>query len=271
VLGAARQGTITGLRTGRVYAYSMWALDASGNLSVRRTGTFRSIATPTLGAPTVSSDVTTGLWFPVTWNAVGSGAQSVHVTWQERTPVGSGWTSTRSGAWMSRRLAGRWVFGVPGRGPNLVPGRNYIFRITTNDGFGNLASGTARRVMVPWDDRTVAAPTGWTRARAAGRWLSTLTTTRVRASATRTLPGVGTAIVLVGDRLPTGGRFAVYLNGVRRGTFSSYAPTLRVRQRLWYSGPLPYSGVRVLRLVNVPSRTSNRDALHIDAVAIKVG
>jgi hypothetical protein len=266
VLGGARSTSVTGLTTGAVYSFSVWALDASGHLSTPRTGTFRSLGTPRLTAPKISALGSTGLPFKVAWSSSG-GATSVQLLWGEWHSSNGSVGGLGEGRWTTGRPSGTAVFGARGAPTVVRQGYNYTLRAVALDEFGNRAPGALSRVVVPLDDRTLTRySSGWTHTRAAGRWMSTMSSTRTGASVTLSFPM--RSFTVIGDRLPTGSQVRVYVDGRLKATFSTRGRTA-LRQALWTSPVLGPAGYyHTVKLVNVPSRQTAADNLHLDALAV---
>jgi len=233
---------------GDTYSYTLTAVDAAGNVSYAsepRQAT--ALAPPHLVVPAVTSSVSSTLAFPLTW---GAAANPPHTTYDVQgissNPSYSGQATTATGTKFTS-----------------VAGHTYAFQAATADNYGNGSVPTPwMYATVPFDQTAGTFSHGWKTVKASGLWLgSEAATTTNRATVTFTVRSK--TMQVIGDKLPSGASFRVYVGGVYKGTVSTRSTVTRHRQILW-SHAFSTSARRTLKLVAVV--TSGR-TLRIDGLA----
>jgi Tol biopolymer transport system component len=230
--GPAHSATVTGLTTGTAYDLYVFAVDASGNVSLPSAlHAARPTAPPVLNAMGDVALLSANNTFPVKWTGTAAAYQ-----------VNSG-SKTRSstGVWSTNPVYKNLVTSTTAKSVNFTgaQGTSYFFQVKGMDGFGNTtAYSAAKSASVPLDERYYAASysAGWTSASgAAGRWLGTV---RYTTAAGKTMTGTfeTSSYQIIGDKCATCGKFEVWVDGVKKATIDSYATSTKTRQPLYTSG-----------------------------------
>lgn len=258
VMRTAYSTTFTGLVAGATYSYSMWSLDASGNLSEPRIGHFRLVpAVVSLTTAPLASTTSTGGWIRLEYATASPGAAGVILSYSFQAP-GMG-SSRPSAFWPGLQLAARgsYFFGRGGYPQPLVPGGNYRFCAGTRDVWGNPHwSSTCALSVFPLDDRdpTVAYAGTWTRVSTPGTWQGTTSMTSSGGAAAYRMPYRGGTsarrFTLLATTFATGGRFKVYVDGRYVATVSTRTSSTLLRRPVWTSSALTRT-THTLRIVQV--------------------
>jgi hypothetical protein len=134
----------------------------------------------------------------------------------------------------------------------LTPGHEYCFRVRARDLAGNVSAfGAPRCTVVPLDDRSLKASTGWTRSTASSAFQHTVTTT-TRTGVSLTLANTRAArLAVLATTSTTGGSVAVYAGSTLIGTVSLKATATHAQQVRW----LPTVSARTAT-VTLKTRTS---------------
>jgi len=194
----------------------------------------------------------------VSWQAddgVGSGVQAYDLDVRELGSAAvrsaSPWRPLlRNSARVSKRFRGR-------------PGREYAFRVTAIDRAGNRRSATGEGLLVPIDesDRSlVRFSRAWKRLRRPGAWGRTVARSTRRGASVR-LRFRGRRLVLIGRRLPKGGRLRVTIDRGSRTVSLRGRP--RHRRVLFTSKRLRTGRVHRVRLVAVGGGPVELDAVGV--------
>jgi hypothetical protein len=243
--------TDTGLVPGRTYTYTFSSIDRAGRestaakptRSLNATGALPSYADPT-------SNATAKLPFAVRF---GSGASTVKWTVDYRQNSGS-WKP-----WLTNAT------GSSSRGFNGAAGQTYQFRVKGVDAFGNVTPTVAGvRTVVPLN-QTSAAISGGTTVSSTSAWLGSyrrLTGTSSYARITLT----GNRLQVIAWRCSGCGSFALYENGVRIATVSTYSSSTRVRSVVYTK----YWSTNVVRTFTLkPLGTTGHPAVLLDGYAMR--
>jgi hypothetical protein len=247
--GALRAATIGGLATGTAYDLSVFAVDASGNVSAPSAArTVRPAALEVVSPVGVLRGVSPA--FPVRW-AGGQAPYRVEV--RDLSAPRRARVLTTSGTAVT----------VPG-----VEGHTYDVRVSGGtDGFGNAVRAEPVTAVVPLDDAApgLAYGPGWTAPPGGGDRYQGTVHTSSRAGSTLTLTRVIGRLVVIGDRCPSCGRFQVTIDGHSWGPVDTYAASRLPRRPLadfGYFGPGPHT-VRLVVLA-----TPGRTKVILDAIAV---
>jgi hypothetical protein len=260
----------TGLTLGQTYTYVLQPVDRSGN-----------------SGPTTARTVTTmrvDPWAPDPVSNTQSQAANFPVRFATSAPPGARFTVDYRV--LPDTVWRHWVVDAPGtqRGfgefdPGAEPteareGKTYEFHVTGTDGHGNVTpTETSARIAVPYNDSVAIYYPGTGHGSRPDRWyfdVSTLFASKQTATITLT----GDRFQVIGERLPNGGRFAVYGktgggSWVRLGgTVDTYASSRQPRKVLfsyWFSAPITVT----YQVRWVPGPTSTRKVVALDAFAIR--
>lgn len=144
----------------------------------------------------------------------------------------------------------------------FTPGQQYCFQVRAVDKAGNVGSWTASRcIVVPYDDRSFTASSGWARGTAAGFIAGTRTSTGL---ALQTLTSTSTRVVQVGvvaTKCATCGSMQVFVGTTLVGTINLAATS--TSRALVTLPRFTAAKIGVVKLVT----TSNKPVT-IDAIAI---
>jgi len=220
---------VTGLVPGTTYHWRAVFRTSSGALyygadrTFTTTGTKPSDSTPpavSTSSPTGAFSKSTALRFAYSATDSGSGVASYSVRWARATAGGgalSAWTYPASATATTAKS-----FALTG-----TPGYRYCFSVTARDAVGNVSAWSAPRcTVVPFDDRSLTASSGWTRGTASG-WISGTFTSGSRNGATLTR-STSTGVRQVGviaTTCATCGSVAVYIGSTKVGTISLVSST----------------------------------------------
>jgi hypothetical protein len=235
--------------------YGVFVVDGSGNLSTGAFTLASSALPPRITAPVLASSTSTTRNFLVTCRDPAVDLQGYIAQWAPHGGAFRPWPDMHCYA----------TFGEGGQPTTPVFGRTYDIRVRASDDNGHVTAPTTVSVTEPYDDRAATVTSGWHAWRRESAWLGTWRGTRT-AGAALSMRLTGRRYYVVGDRLPQGGRFAVYLGGVRVATVDTHASALQVRQVLWRSALL-HRATRTLRIVNLA--TAGRPQIDIDALAAR--
>jgi hypothetical protein len=215
---------------GQTYTYTATVYDGSGNAGPITTSSVTATASGvTLVAPSPTSTTYRQLPFTVTWGYPGQPTDP-SITYDVRYAVKSGstWALGSPFTWYSGTTLTHASF------TKGVPGQTYYFQATVHDGHGNATSTLWKGVNVPLDQTRGSFSSGWVTLRNSQFWLGSLASTATNgASVSFTTTSKSEAII--GEKCPTCGTFAVYLDGHYRGTFNSASGSsvTKHRQVLW--------------------------------------
>jgi hypothetical protein len=220
----------------------------------------------TLTVPRPTSAVTTGLAFPVGWGAPGGTRYTVD--WARRVLSNGTWVTSPWARWRTLTSTTSGTFGAGNVPVAVAQGTSYWFRVVAYDAYGSHGPAVTARAVVPYD--VTATRQAWsgpwgTSSGVTGRWLGTLRSTSTRGASMTVARTTTNALQLVGDRCPTCGQVQVWLDGTLRATVDTGATTTRVRQLLWASPALSFTG-HTLRVVNLG--TAGRPLIRLDAVVV---
>jgi hypothetical protein len=205
-----------------------------------------------VSTPTSASAVS--LPFAVRWVAANPASARYSVRYQFRN--GTSWALTTPVTWLSKTASTSGSFGAGGAPVTVRPGITYYLGAITHDGYGNTSAWSpAATAAVPLDQTAATYSTGWTAIAATGRWLGSVHSSTVNGSKA-TLVAPARQFQIIGDKCAACGSFKVYIDGVYKGTVSSYATTTQVRRVLWTSPAL--GPITRRTLVVVPALTTSR-------------
>ncbi len=126
-----------------------------------------------------------------------------------------------------------WRTGTATTGARLsgVAGQTYCFRVTAEDGAGNVSAPSPERcAATPVDDRALTPSGGWTRHRGRGSFARTYSQT-FRKGSTLTLSGVeADRLAVMIEKCPGCGRLQVLWNGTVEKTIGLGSPVVRKRK-----------------------------------------
>ena len=187
--------------------------------------------------------------FAVSWGVAGNRAVNYTVQY---APAGA---SVRN--WLSPTTATKASF-------SPSAGQTYLFRALVKDTYGNSSALTPySKAVVPFDQSkgTFSSSPSWRVTKSTADWLGSIkTTTHNKATATFKLTSRG--VQIIGDRLASGAKFAVYVGKTYKGTFTTRAATTKHRQVL-YSATFSSLATRTIKIVAV---VATGKVLKIDAV-----
>lgn len=234
---------------GHTYSYDVTAVDAAGNHSVPSAARqVTALAPPRITVASPTSATQTGLAFTVGYGPATNPAGTAYAV-QQRVVGGS------TSAPVTTTSPTAKVTGVAGRG--------YQFRAQVVDAFGNASGYTGwSTATVPYDQTVGAFSRGWTTLHSSSYWLGSEAATSTN-GATVSFTVTSRAVQLIGDRLPSGASFKVYVGSSYGGTISTVSTTTKHRQVLW-SASLGSLAKRTIKLVAV---VKTGHTLRIDGVA----
>ena len=172
------------------------------------TSSDRTAPTVTVDAPDFASDSRSGR-FAISWQASdgadGSGVTTYDVEARRVDVVGAPWNPLVGG---TREVS--WRFGG-------LPGAAYEFRVRARDRAANVSAPSTAGTVVPFDnlDRAVRYGRGWKVLRREEAYQGSVLRSR-RAGSRATVRFRGSRVVLIGRRLPKGGRLLVRVDGTGR-------------------------------------------------------
>jgi len=189
--------------------------------------------------------------FGVSWGVPGNSGATYAVQW---APYG-GAARTLAGA----TAAAHATFG------SSTQGQTYSFRALVTDGFGNSSAWTPwTKAVVPFDQSKGSFSTSpsWRVTKGSAFWLGSIkTTTHNKAAMKFTVTSRG--VQIIGDKLPSGAKFAVYVGKTYKGTFSTKASKTKHRQVLY---TVSFSSL-AKRTIKVVAVVASGKVLKIDGVA----
>ena len=217
------------------------------------TSTDRVAPNVTIAAPYFASDARSGR-FPISWQGddglLGSGVASYDVEVRRLDLVGADWKPL-----VSATHEVSWRFGG-------LPGATYEFRVRARDRAANVSAPATASTVVPFDNLDPALRYGrrWKLLRRPGAYKGSLLRTRDR-GARATLRFRGSRVVLVGRRLPKGGRMLVRIDG--RGRRIRLRGRPRHRQALFGTLGLGGGGIHTITMIALGG-----GPVEIDGVAV---
>jgi hypothetical protein len=169
------------------------------------TSSDKTAPTVTVEAPDYASDSRSGR-FDISWQASdgadGSGVTTYDLEVRRLDESGAPWRPLVSG---TREVS--WRFGG-------LPGSSYEFRVRARDRAANVSAPSSAATTVPYDnlDPALRYGRGWKVLRRPGAYLGSVLRSR-RPGSRATLRFSGSRVVLIGRRLPKGGRLLVRVDG----------------------------------------------------------
>jgi hypothetical protein len=247
----------TNLVVGHTYSYNADTFDGAGN----QTGVAGEWAvTATYAAKIVAVTPTSikyhSLPFRVTW---GVANQPSGTTYDVDYAVkgGSSW-ALGSGFHLATATTATSAAFTKG-----TAGQTYYFRATVHDQHGNSSTTPWSGVNVPLDQKAGSFSSGWTTiSNSKVYWLGTIAATSTNGK-TFTISPTAKSVSLIGTKCASCGKFAVYVDGKYRGTFSSASSTLKFRQPLWSTSFIKISK----HTIKVVAVLAAHQTLQIDGVA----
>lgn len=270
VLGRVFTARFTGLVAGATYSYSMWALDASGNVSDPQTGHFRLVpGTVALSAPAIASSTSAGGWIRLVYSTSAVGAAGAILKAEQ---PGTYLSPFYKGVQLGR--SGTYYYGRGGFPETLVPGANYRICMGTRDAWGNPHWTTTCAVtQYPLDDRDrrITYSGTWSRVTATGAWMGTTSATRAGGAAAYSLlyrsGGLSAKrFTVIATTAADGGRFRVYVDGRYVTTVSTRTSSTLVRRNVWTSVALAARRTHSVRLV----QEAGTGSVRLDGIAVLV-
>jgi len=239
-------------KLGVTYTYTAKAVDGAGNVSANasapRTATAEAVKVVVSNPTSLSS---AKLPFVVTWGVAGNKGATYTV---QDAASGSSVKTLQSAT-----TATKTTFSSPSAG------QTYLFRALVRDSYGNSSAWTPwSKAVVPFDQSkgVFSSSPSWKVAKSTADWLGSIkTTTHNKATVTFKLTSRG--VQIIGDKLPAGAKFAVYVGKTYKGTFSTHAATTKHRQVL-YSATFTSLATRTVKIVAV---VASGKTLKIDGVA----
>ena len=242
---------------GATYHYRIQAVvDGAGNTytATTPTRTVRALAAPKVVVSNPTALTTATKPFTVAWrnSADPSGTRYV-VQYATR---GAGGTLA-SHTWFSGTTAGLATVTSP------VLGQTYYFRAKTIDAYGNASATTGYvAAAVAYDQGIGFYSAGWSTITGTHYWLGSERVTHTNGAFAR-FTVTSRAIALLGDRLPSGGSFKVYVGRTYEGTFPTASSTTQHR-RVLYSVAF---GTTASRTVTVVAVVASSRSIGLDAIA----
>jgi hypothetical protein len=172
------------------------------------TSTDKTAPSVTAEAPDYASDSRSGR-FAISWQASdgsdGSGVAAYDLEVRRLNEPGAPWRPLVSA---TREVS--WRFGG-------LPGSTYEFRVRARDRAANVSAPSSAATTVPFDnlDRALRYGRGWKVLRRPGAYLGSVLRSRVPGSQAK-LRFSGSRVVLIGRKLPKGGRLLVRVDGTGR-------------------------------------------------------
>lgn len=243
------------LVVGHNYTYTADTFDGAGNQAISE-ASHQVTATyaPKIVAPSPSSSVTPYAAFRVTWGVAGQPAGTTYDV-DYAVKGGATWTLGTATHLVRGSTATNGV--ITG-----TPGQTYYIRAASHDTFGNTTITPWTSVNVPYDQKNGLFSSGWVTASNRVFWLGSIAYTGTNGTIFIISP-TSKSVSIVGTKCPSCGKFAVYVDGHYRGTFSSAASTTKLRQILW-TGVNTTISRHQIKLVAVLTRGQR---LNIDGVA----
>jgi hypothetical protein len=252
---AGPRSAVDTAQVGQTYSYSVFAVDAAGQVSTATSLTLGALAAPTVTAP-AQAWVGATRSVPVRWSSPNGAGTHYSVTWASAAAPHTWHT------WLANTTATSASFGASGR-PVRLTGGTYVVRVSAVDAFGHATVAATATTVVPRDDSLATYSRGWTRGHAATDWLgSDRRTTIPRASFT--VHFTGSHAKIIGLMCQSCGKFHVYVDGHDRGIWMSGSHTTKPRAALYsFAGKL---GAHTITVVNIG--TKRHGLLEIDAFAV---
>jgi hypothetical protein len=199
----------------------------------------------------------------VAWSASGAPSAGPLTYDLQRRLVTVGSTGRRTYAsWSTVRTATTTVSTTLSASPGSVQ----QYRVRVRDRLGNVSAWSAvasTTIVLNEANRSLRYRGSWSTARATGYYLSTTKASAQRGASVSTT-GWTSRISVVGTKSARGGRFAVFVDGVRKATVDTYAASV-VNRRTLISIPVPY-GRHTVRIVNLG--TSGRPTIRLDGIGL---
>jgi len=221
---------------GQTYSYTFTAVDAAGNASTPSPAKqVTALATPRITVATPTSNTSATLKFPLAWAGAGNPAGTTY--WVQQEVVGGTvYSPVRTTATTTTATG--------------VAGRTYAFRAQAVDAYGNPGPWSAWTfAVVPYDQTSGHYSHGWTTLKSSSLWLGSEAATSTN-GATVSFVVASKAAQIIGDKLPSGASFKVYVGSTYKGTVSTAKSTTAHRQVLW-SAWFGTSATRTIKLVAV--------------------
>lgn len=252
---------------GRIYSYSAFSVDASGNESLTAASrTVHAVQRPRMTAPSVSSTGSTGKPFVVSWRA--SEGTRFRVRYAVRSFVHGSWVTGRWRTWLADTRLTSAVFGASNRPTEPREGTTYRFSVEVADEFGNWSDPTSQySISVPLDDRhrEIGYAGAWRATAARGEWLGTSHTTTA-AGSSATLKTYLRAFDVVVTTCATCGKLRIVYDGKVLDTIDTYSRTTRQRKLAFASGAEDWTQVHTVQLTAV--RNGGRSRIILDAIGV---
>jgi hypothetical protein len=205
------------------------------------------LAAPRVLAPGLVSDHQTAAKFVVSWGASNNPAGTTYdVQWSTDGGAVSALTGTTAATTAT-------VFGHPGH--------TYRFRVRVVEPGGASAYSAWSSATVPLDQSSAKFSSGWHTVHGTSYWLGSTASTGHNGAAL-TLSTTARQLQILGDTMPGGASFRVYLGSKYVRTVSTAASAVHHRVVLWRSSVTGLAS-RSLRLVVVVPKGATR-TLHID-------
>ena len=259
--GTGSTATATSLVNGATYQFAIFTSSAVGDPGAPVDLTAAPAATPAV-APTgsiLSALYRSGPAFTASWGTTLPVGQRYDVQIGSRRFVRTTSTWSASPTWQNLLTGTTRTRQVV----QAVAGTTYYLRARVRDADGHSTAWSAVAVAaVPYDDRALAASSGWSRAHAGGRFDGTLTTSS-RYGAALNFTTSGSRFAIAADRCADCGQFRVYMDGHYRGTIDTHASATKARQLVW-SYTLRSIGRHTVRIVAVG--TDTHPQVHIDGL-----
>ncbi|HEX8004597.1 MAG TPA: S8/S53 family peptidase [Mycobacteriales bacterium] len=212
-----------------------------------------------ISAPALASSVSPTGPFVVSWS--GYRGKRFEVEYTTKVKSGTSWVYGTWRTWKVTGSASSATFGTAG----LVKGQTYWFRLRTFDAYGNPSLYATTRTVVPQDDLSSSMYyTGsWAKRALGNRWFGYVHQSAARGAYVQHRTDTS-QFTVIGDKCPSCGQFAVYVDGVYKGTVDTRAGGTYARQVLWTSASLGAPKGHTIKLVVVG--TSGRPYVLIDGI-----
>jgi hypothetical protein len=254
-VAAGARSAIDTVQVGQTYSYSVFAVDATAQVSPAASVTIRALTRPTLTVSAQPWTVATAA-VPVRWSSGNGTGTHYSVMWASAAAPKTWHT------WLANTTATSANFGSSGR-PVRLTGGTYLIRVAALDAYGHATVAATATIVVPADDSLASYSRGWTRGHATTDWLgSDHRTTIPRASFT--VHFTGSHAKILGLMCQSCGKFSVYVDGHYRGIWMSGSHTMSARRVLYsFAGA---AGAHTITVVNIG--TKRHGLLQIDAFAV---
>jgi len=249
---------VSGPVTDGSHTVTVTVADPSGNVAtapavsvVDRTAP----ALPTFTAPAGPATLSTAVAFVYGSTDAGSGIASFDVQYATGTAAGGIGPWVTPTGWTGRAATSVLV--------GMRPGREACVQVRAHDRAGNASAWSSRCVGMPFDDVSLIASTGWTRAQNAAYYSATATVAK-SAGRVLTLNGaVAKRIVLVATACSTCGSVSVYLGTRLIGTVNLHSTALHYQSQF----ALPLLSVPTAGTLTI--RTTTAGLVQIDGVMLR--